>query len=68
MLILQFFRNPDVHTKVDPNAVYAPADGKVVAIEETQETEYFNQPRIQISIFMSPVDVHINRSPVSGKV
>ena len=68
LLILQFFRNPKVETNRDHDLVYAPADGKVVVIEETQESEYFNQPRIQISIFMSPVNVHVNRSPVSGTV
>ena len=48
--------------------VYVPADGKVVVIEETQETEYFNDRRIQISIFMSPLNVHVNRTPFSGEV
>ncbi len=68
LLILQFFRSPKINTKVDDNKVYAPADGKVVVIEDTMETEYFGEPRTQISIFMSPLDVHINRNPVSGKV
>jgi len=68
LLILQFFRNPKVETNKDHKLVYAPADGKVVVIEETQESEYFNQPRIQISIFMSPVNVHVNRNPVTGTV
>jgi phosphatidylserine decarboxylase len=48
--------------------VIAPADGKVVVIEQVQETEYFNAPRVQISIFMSPINVHVNRNPVSGVV
>ena len=65
-MILQFFRNPKVNTVIDDRKVYAPANGKVVVIEETHEPEYFNQPRKQISIFMSPVDVHVNRNPVSG--
>lgn len=65
-MILQFFRNPKVNTVIDDRKVYAPANGKVVVIEETHEQEYFNQPRKQISIFMSPVDVHVNRNPVSG--
>lgn len=69
LLVLQFFRNP---VRLIPNSdselVYAPADGKVVVIEETQEQEYFHDRRLQVSIFMSPVDVHVNRSPVSGLV
>jgi phosphatidylserine decarboxylase len=68
LLILQFFRNPKIITELDPNKVYAPADGKVVVIEQTLETEYLNEPRIQVSIFMSPLNVHINRNPVSGVV
>ena len=68
LLILQFFRNPRINTRIDQNLVYAPADGKVVVIEPTLETEYFGESRIQISIFMSPLDVHVNRNPVSGKV
>jgi phosphatidylserine decarboxylase len=68
LLILQFFRSPKVSTNLDPNLVYAPADGKVVVIEQTLEQEYFNETRTQVSIFMSPLDVHINRNPVSGKV
>jgi phosphatidylserine decarboxylase len=63
LLILQFFRNPKIITELDPNKVYAPADGKVVVIEQTLETEYLNEPRIQVSIFMSPLNVHINRNP-----
>jgi phosphatidylserine decarboxylase len=65
---LQFFRNPERKTPVDANAIIAPADGKVVVIEETEETEYFHDKRMQISIFMSPLNVHLNRSPVNGKV
>jgi phosphatidylserine decarboxylase len=48
--------------------VYAPADGKVVVIEKTQELEYFDEPRLQVSIFMSPLNVHVNRNPVSGVI
>lgn len=66
LFMLQFFRNPKIETFPDPKRVYAPADGKVIAIEQTLEQEYFKQTRTQISIFMSPIDVHINRSPVSG--
>jgi len=67
-MILQFFRSPKVNTPLDDNKVYAPANGKVVVIEETYEQEYFNETRKQISIFMSPVDVHITRYPVGGNV
>lgn len=68
LLILQFFRLPACHTPEDPTAVYAPADGKVVVIEKTNESEYLNEDRIQVSIFMSPINVHVNRSPVKGKI
>lgn len=68
ILILQFFRNPSRRTPVDPNNIIAPADGKVVVIEEVEEPEYFKGKRRQISIFMSPLNVHVNRYPVSGKV
>lgn len=66
--VLQFFRNPKRHIVQDENTVLCPADGKVVVIEETEETEYFKDRRIQVSIFMSPVNVHINRNPVSGVI
>lgn len=68
LLILQFFRNPSVNVTRDANKVIAPADGKVVVIEETEETEYLNEKRIQVSIFMSPVNVHVNRNPVGGVI
>ena len=68
LLILQFFRNPSISVPTNEEHVLAPADGKVVVIEEVTETEYFNEPRKQISIFMSPVNVHVNRSPVAGLV
>lgn len=68
-LIVRFFRNPfRAIPEEDEKLVYVPADGKVVVIEETVETEYFQQPRIQISIFMSPLNVHVNRNPVAGTV
>ncbi len=67
-LVLQFFRNPKVIVSENESLVYAPADGKVVVVEETSETEYFDAPRRQISIFMSPINVHINRNPVSGVI
>jgi phosphatidylserine decarboxylase len=66
--ILQFFRNPSRKVIIDENSIVAPADGRVVVIEEVTETEYFNDKRLQISIFMSPVNVHANRYPISGIV
>lgn len=66
LFILRFFRKPSRPVVVDDNAVYAPADGTVLVIEETEESEYFNDKRIQISIFMSIWNVHINWFPVAG--
>lgn len=69
LLVLQFFRNPRREILIpDNDHIYAPADGKVVTIEETQENEYFKDKRLQISIFMSPINVHVNRNPVGGKI
>lgn len=68
VLVVQFFRNPARHTVIDPKTVIAPADGKIVIIEEVEEPEYFKDKRLQISIFMSPLNVHVNRNPVSGQV
>jgi len=68
LLILQFFRSPKVVTEQNPNQLIAPADGKVVVIEETVEPEFQEAPCRQISIFMSPVNVHVNRAPASGTV
>jgi phosphatidylserine decarboxylase len=65
---LWFFRNPPRVLIPDDKIIYAPADGKLVVIEETQESEFFNDRRIQVSIFMSPLNVHVNRYPVSGNV
>ena len=67
-LIVRFFRNPDRSLTPDDNKIFAPADGKIVVIEETEEIEYFHDKRILVSIFMSPLNVHVNRYPVSGKV
>lgn len=67
-LILYFFRHPYRELEEEHNTVYAPADGKVVVIEEVMEEEYFKDKRIQVSIFMSPLNVHVNRYPVSGVV
>lgn len=66
--ILQFFRNPNRPVIINENNIIAPADGKVVVIEEVIENEYFKDKRIQLSIFMSPINVHINRYPISGMV
>lgn len=68
LIFLQFFRSPKIITAYNEKHVLAPADGKVVVIEETLETEYFNEMRKQVSIFMSPVNVHVNRNPVSGVI
>lgn len=68
ILILQFFRNPKRHTALNDNQVIAPVDGKVVVIEEVMETEFFKEKRLQVSVFMSPINVHVTRYPVSGNV
>ena len=67
-LVLQFFRNPKRITTSNINEIIAPADGKIVIIEECIENEYLKDKRILISIFMSPFNVHVNRAPISGKV
>jgi phosphatidylserine decarboxylase len=66
--ILQFFRHPSRQHTTGHNLIMAPADGKVVVIEETTEGEYFKDKRLQLSIFMSPINVHVNRYPISGIV
>jgi phosphatidylserine decarboxylase len=68
MFLLFFFRLPARHLEPDPGLIYAPADGKVVVIEETEEKEYFKDLRLQVSIFMSPFNMHSNRYPVSGYI
>lgn len=68
ILILQFFRNPKRNFLINPNHVLSPVDGKVVVIEEVYENEYFKDKRLQISVFMSPINVHVTRHPVGGKV
>ena len=68
LIVLQFFRNPTVQVGENIDEVLAPADGKVVVIERTKESEYFGDERLQISIFMSPINVHVNRNPVAGVV
>jgi len=68
VLILQFFRNPKRQTVLDDKLLYAPVDGKVVVIEEVYEKEFFQDKRLQVSIFMSPINVHVTRYCMSGKV
>lgn len=68
LLILQFFRNPVFHITKNEKQILAPADGKIVVIEDTDETEYLRSKRKQISIFMSPLNVHVNRMPVGGTI
>ena len=68
LLILQFFRNPVRNTIINEKHIISPVDGKIVNIEKVFENEYFKEDRIQISIFMSPLNVHVTRYPMSGKV
>lgn len=68
IIIVQFFRNPHFDIIQDEKTILCPADGKVVVIEETTETEFLKDKRIQVSVFMSPVNVHVNRNPISGVV
>jgi len=68
LLVVSFFRIPARKLTINGNQVIAPADGKVVVIEETIDPEYFKDKRLQVSIFMSPLNVHVNRNPISGEV
>ena len=68
ILILQFFRNPKRDTPLNEDAIIAPVDGKVVVIEEVEEPEYFKDKRLQVSIFMSPINVHVTRYALGGTV
>lgn len=68
LFLISFFRIPNRKLTIDENCIIAPADGKIVVIEETTDLEYFKDKRLQISIFMSPANVHVNRNPVSGEV
>ena len=68
ILISQFFRNPKRNTDINNHNIIAPVDGKVVVIEEVFEKEYFKDKRIQVSIFMSPINVHVTRYTISGKI
>ncbi|MDO5968793.1 phosphatidylserine decarboxylase family protein [Flavivirga aquimarina] len=68
ILILQFFRNPKRYTSINNKQVTSPVDGKVVVIEEVFEKEYFKEKRLQVSVFMSPINVHVTRYPIGGSV
>ena len=68
VLILQFFRNPKRYVDITDTHVIAPVDGKVVVIEEVYEPEYFKDKRLQVSIFMSPINVHVTRYAVNGLI
>ena len=68
IIVLQFFRNPKRITNFGDNNIVSPVDGKVVVIEEVFEPEYFKEKRIQVSIFMSPLNVHVTRYPIGGQV
>ena len=68
VFLLWFFRNPKRNIIKNPELILSPADGKVIAIKEVDELEYFNDKKIQISIFLSPLDIHVNRYPVSGEI
>jgi phosphatidylserine decarboxylase len=68
LFLFHLFRIPARKLTIDGNCVVAPADGKVVVIEEAFDDEYFKDKRLQVSIFMSPANVHVNRNPVSGEV
>ncbi|ATA71840.1 MULTISPECIES: phosphatidylserine decarboxylase family protein [Capnocytophaga] len=68
ILVLQFFRNPKRNTQRNENHIIAPVDGKVVVIEKVFEKEYFKDERLQVSIFMSPINVHVTRYAIGGEV
>lgn len=68
LFLVSFFRVPNRTLTISENQIIAPADGKVVVIEETVDVEYFKEKRLQVSIFMSPANVHVNRNPLSGEV
>ncbi|MGB4845793.1 MAG: phosphatidylserine decarboxylase family protein [Ferruginibacter sp.] len=68
LFLISFFRIPNRKLTIQDGAIVAPADGKVVVIEETTDVEYFKDKRLQVSIFMSPANVHVNRNPIDGEV
>ncbi|MEQ8324149.1 MAG: phosphatidylserine decarboxylase family protein [Vicingaceae bacterium] len=68
VLIVRFFRDPNIEIERSEKGILSPADGTVVAIEEMKDGEYFQENRMQVSVFMSPLNVHVNRYPISGEV
>ncbi|MEM7370872.1 MAG: phosphatidylserine decarboxylase family protein [Bacteroidota bacterium] len=68
LLVFNFFRNPDIDIATDPKGILSPCDGKVVVIEEVEDEVYFHGKVRQISVFMSPLNVHVNRNPISGSL
>ena len=68
LFIVSFFRIPNRQLTINENAIVAPADGKVVVIEEVQPDEFYSEKRIQLSVFMSPANVHVNRVPIAGTI
>ena len=68
VIVLQFFRNPKRNIKLNDNSILAPADGKIVIIKEVFEKEFYKEKRLQVSIFMSPFNVHVTRYPVGGEI
>jgi phosphatidylserine decarboxylase len=68
ILVLWFFRNPKRNIVKNSELILSPADGKIVVVDEVSENEFFKDKRIQVSIFLSPLDIHVNRYPVSGKI
>ena len=68
LFIVQFFRSPTININQNDEVLYSPAEGKVVIIDKVFEDEYFKANKMQISIFMSPLNVHVNRNPISGEV
>ena len=68
IMILQFFRNPKININSSKNYILSPVDGKIVIIEEVYEPEFFKDKRLQVSIFMSPINIHVTRYPISGNI
>ncbi len=68
LFVLMFFRKPNRSIEINEKLIYAPADGNIVAIEEVEEDEYFNEKRIQVSVFMTIFDIHMNNFPFSGRI
>ena len=68
VMILQFFRNPKININSSKNYILSPVDGKIVIIEEVYEPEFFKDKRLQVSIFMSPINIHVTRYPISGNI